>query len=143
MSKAIEKMDSDIPILIAEANFTHLSELKRNFEQFFLKNLNLTGRGFRAIELSRREKFDVIFISNPLVDLEGLQVIQAIREGGKNTTTPIVFVSEHQGQTTFRYPTPEPGNSSSQTLPALPGATPSTSLRSIRLYRLSLSPGRI
>ncbi len=95
MSHAIEKVATDVPILIAEANFTHLSELKRNFEQLFLKNLSVTGRGFRAVELSRRKKFEVIFVANSLVNLDGLQVIQAMREEGKNTSTPIVFLSEH------------------------------------------------
>ncbi|MEE9240416.1 MAG: tetratricopeptide repeat protein, partial [bacterium] len=51
MNHAAEKVNPDIPILIAEANFTHLSKLKRNFEELFLRNLNVTGRGYRAVEL--------------------------------------------------------------------------------------------
>jgi Tfp pilus assembly protein PilF/CheY-like chemotaxis protein len=98
MSHVVEKVAPDVPILIAEANFTDLSELKRNFEQLFLKNLSVTGRGFRAVELSRRIKFEVIFVANPLVNLDGLQVIQAMREEGKNTSTPIVFLSEQSGE---------------------------------------------
>ncbi len=51
MNHAAEKVNPDIPILIAEANFTHLSELKRNFEELFPRNLNVTGRGYRAVEM--------------------------------------------------------------------------------------------
>jgi Tfp pilus assembly protein PilF len=101
MSHSAEKVAPDVPILIAEANFIHLSELKRNFEQLFLKNLSVTGRGFRAVELSQRKKFEVIFVANPLANLDGLQVIQAMREEGKNTSTPIVFLSEQPGDSTI------------------------------------------
>ncbi len=67
MNHAAEKVNPDIPILIAEANFTHLSKLKRNFEELFPRNLNVTGRGYRAVELSRRQKYEVIFAASPLV----------------------------------------------------------------------------
>jgi tetratricopeptide (TPR) repeat protein len=97
MPHTAERLDPDIPILVAESNFSHLSGLKQKFEELYLKNLHVTGRGFRAIELCKRHKFGVIFIANPLVNLDGLQVIHSIREEGKNVSTPIVFLTEFKG----------------------------------------------
>ncbi len=97
MNSRIETVGPDIPILIAESSYTDLSSLKQNFEEFFFKNLSVTGRGYRAVELGARQKYEAIFVSNSLVHLDGLQVIQSIREEGENTSTPIIFVSDYQG----------------------------------------------
>lgn len=97
MSKPAKKVDLDIPILIAESSYADLESLKRSFEHLFLRNITSTGRGLRTIELSERERFEIIFVSNPLVYLDGLSVIKSIREEGENISTPIVFVSEFIG----------------------------------------------
>lgn len=97
MSQQAKKADLDIPILIAESCYSDLSDMKRSFAHLFLNNVTSTGRAYRAIDLARRKKFEIIFISDPLVHLDGLSVIHAIRKEGKNTSTPIIFVSEYPG----------------------------------------------
>lgn len=97
MNSKSRVVDPEIPILIAESNYTDLSKLKRNFEKLFFKNLSATGRGYRAVELGVRQKYEAIFVSNALIHLDGLQVIQSIREEGENISTPIIFVSENRG----------------------------------------------
>jgi tetratricopeptide (TPR) repeat protein len=87
---------SDIPILIVDANFGVQSVIKKHLECFKFHDVTGTGRGYRAVELCGRRKFEVILVSNGLVQLEGIDVIQTVREQGLNTGTPIVFISESE-----------------------------------------------
>ncbi len=83
-------------ILVVEPKFSSQSGFKILLDQFGLQNVTVTGRGYRAIELCKRQKFDLIFIANPLIQLEGVDVIHVIREQGLNTGTPIIFIGQHE-----------------------------------------------
>ncbi|MDA0999699.1 MAG: response regulator [bacterium] len=87
-------LERETPILVAEAGFPRLSELKALLEGFHLHNLTTTGRGYRAIEIARRVDFKLIIVSNSLVNMFGIDVIEAIRQKGKNIDTPIFFLIE-------------------------------------------------
>jgi tetratricopeptide (TPR) repeat protein len=96
-----EKADSGEPksgpaILVVEPKFSSQSGFRILLEQFGLHNVIITGRGYRAIELGERRKFDIIFIANPLVQLEGVDVIEVLRKRGLNTQTPIVFIGQNE-----------------------------------------------
>jgi tetratricopeptide (TPR) repeat protein len=96
-----EKTDPGRPksgpaILVVEPKFSSQSGFRILLEQFGLHNVIITGRGYRAVELGEHQKFDIIFIANPLVQLEGVDVIEVLRERGLNTQTPIVFIGQSE-----------------------------------------------
>ncbi len=93
---------SDPPILIIEAGFSTQSAIKQLLELFGLRNVTVTGRGYRAIEVSERRKFGVILVANRLVQIDGVEVIQSIRERGMNIDTPVVFIGEHENDYMIR-----------------------------------------
>lgn len=87
-------LDPETPILVAEAGFFRLNQLRGLLGEFYLQNLTTTGRGSRAIEMARRVDFKLIIVSDSLVNMHGIDVIEAIRQKGKNTDTPIFFLVE-------------------------------------------------
>lgn len=86
-----EQVDSYMAILVAEKSPLHLAAFQRFFEEFQLRNVTVTGNGLRAIRLGRESRFDLILVGASLAKMEGLSVVEAIREEGESTGTPIVF----------------------------------------------------
>jgi two-component system OmpR family response regulator len=52
------------------------------------------GEGTRALELVRRERFDLIVLDRVLADVDGITLCRAVRADGHNIETPIVMLVE-------------------------------------------------
>ncbi|MAE06918.1 MAG: hypothetical protein CMH76_11365 [Nitrospinae bacterium] len=59
-----EQIDPTIPILIAERSPLHLPKFKVMFADFRLKNLTITGNGYKAITYGREKKYGLILWGN-------------------------------------------------------------------------------
>ena len=92
--ETLEKLDPTIPILLAERSPLQLPRFKRLLADFQLENVTITGNGYRAVKLGREKKFELILIGHSLNDVDGINVIEALRADGENTETPIVFMWE-------------------------------------------------
>ncbi len=86
-----EQIDPAISILIAERSPLHLPKFKEMFADFRLKNLTITGNGYKAITYGRENKYGLIFVGQPLSNVDGINTIEALRADGLNTDTPIIF----------------------------------------------------
>ncbi len=91
-SDILIKVASDLPnVLIVEDDLINLKAMK-----IFLKNLcntDDTENGFEAIELARKNKYDLILMDIGLKGLDGLEAAKEIKKIPGYENTPIVAVT--------------------------------------------------
>ncbi|MDA1001189.1 MAG: response regulator [bacterium] len=87
-----EKIDPDIPILVAENDPSGASALKRIFEECQLRNITFSEHGYKAVHTGRFDSFGLILVSSKVDKMDGLKVISSLLEEGKNKSKPIVFL---------------------------------------------------
>lgn len=77
-------------ILVAEDSFA-----LANLLTFVLKNagyaVDLHRNGATALEAAQQQKYSLLLLDQQMPHLTGLQVIEAVRAGGPNRTTPILL----------------------------------------------------
>lgn len=87
-----EKIDPDIPILVAENDPSGASALKRAFKECQLRNITFADHGYKAVHTGRFESFGLILVSSRVDKMDGLKVLSSLLAEGKNKSKPIVFL---------------------------------------------------
>lgn len=83
---------SNLSILAVEDN--HLNQmLIQKLLGTKVKTLQIAGDGIKAISLTDSVKFDVILMDLNLPKMSGMQVVEEIRKGGMNVTTPVAVIT--------------------------------------------------
>ena len=83
---------SNYSALVVDDNILNIKVLRRVVTQV-IGDCDTASCGFKAIEMCRDRKYDVIFMDKFMPECDGLKATEKIRKSGKNKDTCIIFVT--------------------------------------------------
>ena len=92
-SENFEELDlTNISVLAVEDNYLNQMLIQKLLTSK-VKKLVLAGDGIQAIEIAQTEKFDIILMDLQLPKMNGIEVVQKIREKSRNVETPVAVIT--------------------------------------------------
>jgi CheY-like chemotaxis protein/nitrogen-specific signal transduction histidine kinase len=84
-----------VRVLVVDDDRRHCELVRAMLEPHgFTVRTELTGAG--GIAAARDERFDLMLLDLVMPDLSGVEVVEALREGGKSTDMPIIVLTANQ-----------------------------------------------
>ena len=87
-----ETLPHNTSILLAGGDPASLQAVQDHLEEFQLQEITLAHEGNEVLRVEETASFDLILLVNLLNDLSPPKVVAALRAGGKNSKTPILFL---------------------------------------------------
>lgn len=87
-----EKIDPNIPILVADSNANSLATYREFFSELQLGNVSFVSDGLSALREDDSKIFELAFLNSHFSDMSGLKVLAAIRAGETNPDVPIIMI---------------------------------------------------
>lgn len=89
---AMDKFDSNTPILLAESDPKIRDAFQPILDEFQINNATFVEDGYEVLRDDDTTKFELIILGSSLVGMSAPKVVAALRSDGKNKETPILFM---------------------------------------------------
>lgn len=87
-----ERFDPNTPVLLAESSAAIRSAFTPIFEEYQFDNLMIEEEGYGVLRADNSESYGLIVLGSSLEGMSVSKVVAALRAGGNNTDTPILFM---------------------------------------------------
>lgn len=89
---AMDKFDSNTPILLAESDPKIRNAFQTIFDEFQINQVTFEEDGYEVLRDDHSTNFELIIFGSSLVGMSAPKVIAALRSDGNNKETPILFM---------------------------------------------------